>query len=409
MNVLVPDIEPAIEADPDTAEAIRVLHYLFFPGGGIGRYAHELVGLMNRVDGLEIELACPTNYEWLDGADYSTWPGLLPVGSGNRLTRRLGFLRAQFANPSRAMRRARETGCQIVHLSNINHLTFPFWSRTARRAGLKIVATAHDVRRAKAMIHRGYENRQLASFYASADALFVHSAHQRDDLLEFSECDPERVHIVPHGPYSYGAASGSREELRDRLGLPRVRSVAIFFGQIRDEKNLDILIRALGRCPDRPHLVVAGHSAGGAHRGLSGYRELADECSISDDITFVEGYLPDELVADYFTAADFVALPYRRSFTSQSGVLNVAAHYRRPVLATDTVTFRETIETCRIGRLVEGEDVETLTEGLEWMTRHARSPEQPWEFDDYETRFGWDANVRTTVEVYRSLVAEGAR
>ncbi len=53
----------------------------------------------------------------------------------------------------------------------------------------------------------------------------------------------------------------------------------------------------------------------------------------ADRITFVNEYVPDEVVAAAFSHADMVILPYRRS--SSSGILHIAMSYGLPVVVTE--------------------------------------------------------------------------
>src|SRR5262249_52006660 len=163
------------------------------------------------------------------------------------------------------------------------------------------------------------------------------------DLIDFARVDPARIHVVPHGPYDYGPPRATRAALRERLHWPSDKRVALFFGNIRDEKNLDLMLRAMPRFRDRLHLVVAGSANVPGHHVMGYYRNLADSLGVSGSVTFLGGYIPDADVADLFEACDWVAMPYSRTFTSQSGVLNVAMTYRRPVLAARAPTLEETL------------------------------------------------------------------
>jgi glycosyltransferase involved in cell wall biosynthesis len=253
------------------------------------------------------------------------------------------------------------------------------------------------------MLWRSYEDRQLQRFYEQADALFVHSQAQADDLLEFARVAPERVHIVPHGAYDYGRPAASREELRERLKWPRDKQVALFFGNVRDDKNLDVMLRALARHRDDLHVVVAGRGVGSPHKPMADYHRLAEELGLIANVTFDERYISDAEIPDLFEACDWVALPYSRSFTSQSGVLNVAVSYRRPVLLSATPTFVETLSQADVGILAPPDDVEGLTAGIGDMIA-AVGACRTFDFDEYLRLFGWETNVRITCEVYRSLV-----
>ena len=393
------------EDSQNCVKALKVLFYLFFPGGGIGRYAHELLTHFNDSDEIDAELVWLPSYDWRTEADYRMTPSLKEIGHANPLRRRARFLAAQIASPRRLVQRAVETNADIVHLFNINHLTFPLWSRWINATSAIVTATAHDVRRAKAMVNRRYEERQLRAFYRRADALFVHSQVQRDDLIGFVGVSEGRIHIVPHGPYDYGHATGAQAELREQLGLPQDRQVALFFGQIRDEKNLGLLLASIVPYRDRMHLVVAGRGGGGRHLGVDHYRRQTEWLGIRSCVTFLDDYIPDEQVPDLFEASDWVALPYSRTFTSQSGVLNVAAAHRRPVLASAAGTLAETLRQNRIGLLVEPDDQSALESGVGQMLEKVASG-AVFEFDGYLEDHSWNENLRRTVEVYHHL-AEG--
>jgi glycosyltransferase involved in cell wall biosynthesis len=398
---------PVMEFEPGAAPemaapALRALFYSCFPGGGIGRYTHELLGRLHALSGLEVELACLPDFHWRNAAGYPVWAGLRDISHPVPWRRRSRFVIGQFVNPARLFKRARETGAEIVHLSNINHLTYAWWKRLAKPRGVKLVATAHDVRRAKAMLNRAYEDRQLRRFYRRADALFVHSRAQAEELQTFADVSPERIHQVPHGPYDYGPPSAESSELRERLGWPRDKQIALFFGNIRDDKNLEVLLRSWPRVAETTHLVVAGRGGGRPHQPLSYYRALVAELSLTRAVTFLDQYIPDQSVPDLFGGCDWVALPYSRSFTSQSGVLNVAVCYDKPVLASGAATFTETLQQCDIGVVVAPDDVDALVVGIESIQKRLADG-HPHQFEEYRRMFSWDEAARRTLAVYRTL------
>lgn len=383
---------------------IRVLCYCCFPGGGIGRYTHELLQRLAVSPRLSIELACLPSFHWREAADYPIWPELREISHRTPWRRRSRFLFGQVANPKRLFQRARETGAEIVHLSNINHLTFAWWKRLASAGRTRLVATAHDVRRAKAILNRSYEDDSLRRFYQYADALFVHSRAQARELFEFASVPEARVHIVPHGPYDYGRPTGEPAELRERLGLPRDKQIALFFGNVRDDKNLDLLIESWPRFQQSAHLLIAGRGDGGAHKPIGYYKAIVEKLSLSHAVTFFDRYIPDESVADLFAACDWVALPYSRKFTSQSGVLNIAVCYDRPVVASRTTTLNETLEQCDLGIGVEPDDRASLIAGIEELQRRLRDGHRH-EFEIYRRDFSWEETARRTIDVYASLGA----
>ena len=397
------DCAPSQERSSEERRKLRVLVYLFFPGSGLGRYTHELMRHFESTKLVESKLVCLPSYHWREEADYAVWPNLFEIGHRIPWRRRARFLAGQVLNPARLTRHVREFQADVVHLSVINHLTFPFWRRLMDRTGVKIVATAHDVRRGKAVIHRGYEDRQLQAFYRRADALFVHSAAQVEDLIDFPNVQRSRIHIVPHGPYDYGVPRSPRTELRSKYGWPVNKQLALFFGNIRDDKNLELLIRAMRHHRDRVHLAVVGRSGGGPHRGIDEYKRIAREAGVEASISFDDRYVPDAEIPDLFEASDWAALPYSREFTSQSGVLNIAARYRRAMLLSASGTLEETFRQHDLGVLVTPDDENALTAGIKTMIDRVDSGSD-YEFDSYLEHFSWEQNIRKTVEVYQEIV-----
>ncbi|WP_197532826.1 glycosyltransferase [Symmachiella macrocystis] len=381
---------------------MRVLFYLLFPGSGIGRYTHELLTHLSTQDDVDAELACLPTFHWLAEAEYKTWTGLREIGHSIAWRRRLRFLTAQFANPQLLCRRIDEQRADIVHFSNINHFSFPFWRRALDATGVKVVATVHDVRRQAAMVNRRYETHQLKNFYRRADALFVHSQAQADDLAEFAGINLEKLHVVPHGPYDYGLPSAARDTLRNKYGLPLDKQIALFFGNIRDEKNLTGLLKVLPVFRENLHLVVAGRAGAKGHCTIANYQALSRSLEISDSVTFIDGYIPDCDIPDLFQLCDWVALPYREHFTSQSGVLNVAAQYKRPVLVSSAPTFIETLNQCDIGVVTDADDAARLKMGVEEIMNRIQSRYEH-AFEEYITQFGWEENAARTIEVYSAL------
>ena len=101
--------------------------YLFFPAGGIGKYTHQLLEELVHYEDLDIEVVCLPDFQWRDNPYYKTWPKLFGISHRVPLVRKFRFLLAQFINPHRLLRHAREVDSDISHICNINYLSFPFW------------------------------------------------------------------------------------------------------------------------------------------------------------------------------------------------------------------------------------------------------------------------------------------
>ena len=385
---------------------MRISFYNFFHAGGIGRYTADLLGALARHEDLDIELMCTPQFRWQAIEGVEVWPGLFPITHSMPNLRRARFLLGNWISPRRALRRVNGRKADIIHFSEFNHLTYPFWRRRLKRTGAKVVVSVHDVARQKAILHRGWEDRNLIAFYRAADALLVHSPQQVKSLQAFAGVWADRIHLVPHGPVDYGPCKSSRQDLHRAYGVPESASVGLFFGQLRDEKNLEGLLEALSLTNRRVYLIVAGQ-AGSRHRSGAYYEALARQFGIADRVQFRWGHVPDAEVPRLFTVADWVALPYRRSFTSQSGVLNVAMQYERPVLVGTAPALAEAARSEDIGEAVRGESPEYLAGALERLLDRLEKP-AAFDFAGYRARNSWAENARITADIYRSLVHDQA-
>jgi glycosyltransferase involved in cell wall biosynthesis len=384
---------------------VHVLFYLFFPAGGIGKYTDRQLRELSTLPGIEAEAACPPDFQWRRNAPYEVWSGLFRISSRWSPLRKLRFMVGQFLSPRRALARARASGAELLHVCNVNYLSFPFWRGALRRWGGRLLCTAHDVRRGHYVLSRRWGERQLRNFYRACDAIFVHSDKQARELVQFAGIDKGRIHVVPHGPTDFGmATSETVDRLRERYGLPADGQLALCFGFLRPQKNLEGLLRAFAAADVKGlRLLVVGNVPPGGELQLQRCMALLDELALRERVNLDVRYVPDDEVPALVTLADWLVLPYRADFSSQSGILNLAAHYERPVLATPTASLAEALREEPIGLLCEGFEEAQLVAGIGAMVRQVRQG-KVWPFARYRERHSWRRNADLTVGVYRSLL-----
>ena len=155
----------------------------------------------------------------------------------------------------------------------------------------------------------------------------------------------------PHPRFENLGQRVGREEACVRLGLdPTVRYV-LFFGLVRDYKGLDILLDAWaalprdGAAPRR--LLVAGEF----YTAKEPYLRRIGELGLRDDVILHDRFIPDGQVRDYFSAADFVVLPYRTA--TQSGVTQIAYQFCTPMVVTRVGGLAEIVPDGRVGYVCE--------------------------------------------------------
>ena len=95
----------------------------------------------------------------------------------------------------------------------------------------------------------------------------------------------------------------------DRYRLPAAAPLVLYVGGISPHKNLDGLLRAFARLPERAHLAIVGDHAGDSFYGCyPRLLELRARLGLEPRVTFT-GFVPDEDLALLYNAATVLALP----------------------------------------------------------------------------------------------------
>jgi glycosyltransferase involved in cell wall biosynthesis len=197
--------------------------------------------------------------------------------------------------------------------------------RAAGRSAGATVFTAHDV-----LPRRSRASAQLwAELYRSCDRVIVHGAASRDRLLvEVGGIAPERIAVIPHALLHADAAADPPPTPEE----PRI----LFFGLIRQDKGLDVLIEALPAVaqgvPDVSLAIV-----GSPRMPIEPLRERARALGVADRITWDLRFVPEPEVPEVLAGARVIALPYR--WIEGSGVFATALARGVPPVATAVGTF----------------------------------------------------------------------
>jgi len=211
----------------------------------------------------------------------------------------------------------------------------------------------HDVE-----AHSGLENRVIEMVtrisVALADDVLVFSHNQNDALYRRYK----KNGIVTHLPYkSYF------ESYKKNYALRREPNTILFFGTIRKNKGLEVLIKAAELARQTiPSLKVI----------------IAGAC---DDFSFYEEFMrapqmyelhidsiPDEDVGSFFLRSQFLVLPYHDA--TQSGPLLISLGFNCPVVASNVGGLPEYIQPGDTGLLFEKDNYVQLSETIISLLTH---------------------------------------
>ena len=187
----------------------------------------------------------------------------------------------------------------------------------------------------------------------NGDFFTVHAQSDADDLL--SIIPNAKMRVTVHPAYNFFKQKNiSKEEARKILHIASEENVLLFFGLIREYKGLKHLLKALAKIKeDDPNntrkirLLIAGDFAG----GREDYDEMIHSLRIEDIVDVTDGHIPIGEVEKFFVASDLVVLPYESA--TQSGVIQVAYSFEKPVLATKVGGLPDVVFDGKTGYVVE--------------------------------------------------------
>lgn len=184
-----------------------------------------------------------------------------------------------------------------------------------------------------------------------------HSTRTNDFLKEYGY-SASRL-SVPHFKYVFPreySLARIPEEVINATDKSRVN--LLFFGNLNESKGIDILLDAVNRLsPDiagRLNVVIAGKDFDGA----------VDRIVPKPDrhVTIIRRHISDDELRYLYQNSDYLSLPYRK--TSQSGILEMAFYFKRPIIASDVTYFRLTLEEFPSFGILAGNTVESYAKSL---------------------------------------------
>ena len=237
----------------------------------------------------------------------------------------------------------------------------PVWTalgRSIRRLSPrpKLIFICHNVRpHEQGRLSKLLLPRILKTVLGQGDGYIVHSQADQEILLGYL---PEaKISVSPHPTY---AALGEQNQVKLPITLPSDRPLLLFCGLVRPYKGLDILLEAVALLKRPFHLLVAGEFWQG---GLAEYQKQITRLELAKNVTVVDEYLPNELLAAYIKRANVVVLPYRSA--TQSGIIQIAFGLNTPVITTNVGGLAEAVEDGRTGLVVPPENPLALAEAIE--------------------------------------------
>ena len=177
--------------------------------------------------------------------------------------------------------------------------------------------------------------------------------------------------VSPHPIYDHFGDTLTKKEAAIKLGLYEHKNYVLFFGVIRQNKGLDLLLEAfsderLRKFPVR--LIVAGEF----YENPQPYLEMIIRLKLDGLVELRTRFIPDNEVRNYFSISDLVALPYRTA--TQSGVTQIAYHFEKPMLVTNVGGLAKTVPNGKVGYVVDINPTQIADALVDFFSKSDSSP-----------------------------------
>ncbi|QPC80877.1 glycosyltransferase family 4 protein [Phototrophicus methaneseepsis] len=168
---------------------------------------------------------------------------------------------------------------------------------------------------------------------------------------------------------------------RKKAGAVHEDFLIAFFGFMNHTKGMDTLLEAINQIKQTTpaiKLVILGGRTGASDPTNADYADTIDALihalSLEENVTWT-GYLPNEEVAAYLTAADIVALPFRDGASFRRGSLLAAIEQECAIVTTQPAVPVPAI-TDEAFCLVPPDDARELAHAIAYLRDHPEEIER---------------------------------
>ena len=202
-------------------------------------------------------------------------------------------------------------------------------------------------------------DKQLNKFLTNrTDSLVCLSEGVEEEIYNSGTKQP--VSKLLHPIYEHYGSPLSSAMAKEKLGWPSDKKNLLFFGEVKKYKGLDLLLSALPT-EEKYRQNYMLHISGEFIESHKKYCKHIEKLGLKDQIKITNAYIPNDSVPDLFCAADAVVTPYKNR--TQSGIIPIALHFERPVIATTAGNLSTDLQTYKLG-LVSSPESSALNANL---------------------------------------------
>lgn len=210
--------------------------------------------------------------------------------------------------------------------------------------------------------------------------IIVHSQKTKEDLLRVSDVKEERIHLIHFGLFE-SFKQYDNGKIIDGVG----DGFLLYLGFIKPYKGLKYLYEAVQKLSSMKDLkiVVAG----------GGYDAIIDKMRVDKRFIIINRFITNAELAFLMKSCKGIICPYIGA--SQSGLVQTAMFFEKPVIATRVGAFSEIIKDGVNGYLSIPADADDLALCIERFYKH----DAMYDFTLPE-QFQWEIIVQQYIELF---------
>jgi glycosyltransferase involved in cell wall biosynthesis len=280
----------------------------------------------------------------------------------------------------------------------------PSLFRSIRQMGKKIFYTVHNIRphAYPPLVPHPLWDRRARQACKLCDALFVHTPGLADELSDFLGEPHPPIEVTPHGVWTVREPV-AMPLLEERLSWKRL----LFFGTIRRNKGLDLLLRAAELLRGYS-LTIAGMPREAEYFRNEVLPQVKRLRKSGVTVDLIDQYVPDDQVGPLFARHSAIVLPYTRDFTAQSGIVFVALAHELPVVASEAGGLRDLFEQFAVGVSFADPTPKALASAIHELFDGPARESLAGQIRLAKSRFSWHASAGATINAYMNHGAGAA-
>lgn len=262
-------------------------------------------------------------------------------------------------------------------------LPFSFLNTRLSHAGIKTVFLIHNV--------IPHEQRPWDRWFSK-----LALTKAKDFIIQTQTESDRLIHLVPdanihlcHIPPFFELVQQviSPQAARRELKLPENEKIFLFFGFVRPYKGLSFLLdgfKELQKKDQQARLLIAGEF----WDDKSSYFKKIEALGLSEHITIIDQYIPNERLPVIFGAADCLVAPYTGG--TQSAVASTGLAFGLPMIVTAQIAANISDEYMKNIHVIRSQDIQELADVMTLVDRRNSIELTPAILHDH----GWDPMVK---------------